>query len=209
MEKRDHYFTSAPHSPLQLKSIRSIIKNREFQFITASGVFSANKVDTGTSVLLKRATIPPKERILDMGCGIGVVGVVLGVIQPKLEIHFVDINSRATYLAELNAKKHKLKRFTVFTGDYSQILPENNILYDGIYYNPPIRIGKKIYLNHILQTLSYLSPNGVMDIVIKKKLGAESVYNALRQNLEDSNRTIQILGKNSGYWVFEIQNHIP
>ena len=143
-----------------------------------------------------------------MGCGIGVVGIVLGVLHPNLEIHFIDVNTRATHLAKLNAKKHKIKKYRVFTGDYLRILQEKGHNYDGIYYNPPIRLGKKVYLDHIMTALSHLSPSGVMNIVIKKKLGAESAYNTLEQNLEDSNRLIHILGKNSGYWVFEIQNQI-
>ncbi|MBN2154796.1 MAG: methyltransferase [Candidatus Lokiarchaeota archaeon] len=204
MTDPDHYFSSNPDSPENLRKIKGICRNREFEFYSAAGVFSANKIDTGTSVLLKNLNIPDEGVILDMGCGIGVVGVVLGVLYPNLEIHFLDINARATLLAKKNAQFYDLKAYSTFTGDIMQILKENHRFYDGIYFNPPIRLGKKVYLNQILNAISFLKVKGVMDIVIKKKLGAESVYNYLENNLE-SQFQIVLLGKNSGYWVFEIQ----
>jgi 16S rRNA (guanine1207-N2)-methyltransferase len=205
MNPQDHYFSSDPQSPYEQKRISAIIRNQAFEFFSAEGVFSANKVDTGTLVLLKRLEIPKNGRILDLGCGIGIIGVVVGVNQPNLEVHFIDINARATQLARTNAKKYNLEYYSIFTGDCMDILEKNSLLYDAIYFNPPIRLGKKVYYNHILQAIQYLKPNGCIQIVIKKKLGAESAYSYLETNVEDSVFEMSILGKNSGYWVFEIR----
>lgn len=205
MTPHDHYFTPDPQSPYEKRIITTISHNHVFEFFSAPGVFSGNKVDTGTSVLLKRADIPEKGRILDLGCGIGIIGIVVGVIQPKLEIHFIDINSRATELAKENTKKYNLQKFSLFTGDYTKILEKNSIFYDAIFFNPPIRLGKKVYYSHILHAIQYLNSNGYMQIVIKKKLGAESAFSYLENSLEESPFTMKILGKNSGYWVFEIR----
>ena len=204
MSPQDHYFVSDPRSLYEKKRITAISHNQAFEFCSAPGVFSANKVDTGTLVLLKRLEIPKTGKILDLGCGIGVVGVVVGVLQSNLELHFIDINSRATELAKVNVKNYKLKKYSIFTGDYMEILEKNSHQYDAIYFNPPIRLGKKVYYRHILHAIQYLSSNGYMQIVIKKKLGAESAYSYLQDSIEDSFE-MNILGKNSGYWVFEIR----
>ena len=207
MAPNDHYFSSEPKSQYDTKIIRTIACNRNFEFYTSPGVFSANKIDTGTSVLLKNVEIPQKGKVLDLGCGIGVVGIVLNVERPNLEVHFIDINSRATELAKKNIKRYKLRKTSIFTGDYMKILEDNSFRYDAIYFNPPIRLGKKIYLSHIHNALNFLNPNGFMQIVIKKKLGAESAYNSLYTNIDENKFEMKILGKNSGYWVFEIRNH--
>ena len=67
----DHYFSADPDSPYSTKTISTILRNQIFEFYTAQGVFSANKIDTGTQVLIKRATIPKSGTVLDLGCGIG------------------------------------------------------------------------------------------------------------------------------------------
>jgi len=205
MTPPDHYFSSDPNSEYAIKIIRTISRNRPYEFLTAPGVFSANKVDTGTSVLLKKVSIPEQGKILDLGCGIGVVGIVISNEQHNLKTHFIDINSRATELTLKNIKKYKLRNTSVFTGDYMKVLEENKFLYDAIYFNPPIRLGKKTYLPHIRKAAEFLTTGGVMQIVIKKKLGAESAYNSLYADLDEEKYTMKILGKNSGYWVFEIR----
>lgn len=205
MTPPDHYYSPDPNSEFTTKIIRTISRNRPFEFITSSGVFSAKKIDTGTFVLLKKASVPEKGNILDLGCGIGVVGIIFSVEQPNLKTHFIDINSRATELTSRNVKKYKLRKTTIFTGDYMKILEENNFLYDAIYFNPPIRLGKKIYLYHIRKAAEFLTVGGYMQIVIKKNLGAESAYNSLYTDLDEGKFSMKILGKNSGYWVFEIR----
>ncbi len=205
MTPPDHYFSPQPNSDYQTKVIRTISRNRNFEFLTAPGVFSANKVDTGTSILLKKASIPDSGKILDLGCGIGIVGIVLSVDHPNLKTHFIDINSRATELTSKNVKKYKLKNPSIFTGDYMKVLEENNYLYDAIYFNPPIRLGKKTYLSHIRKAAEFLTVGGVLQVVIKKKLGAESAYNLLYADFDEEKFGMIVLGKNSGYWVFEIK----
>jgi hypothetical protein len=56
-----------------------------------------------------------------------------------------------------------------------------------------------------MHAIRFLYPNGFMDFVIKKKLGAESVYKWLNHEIDHSKFGLTILGKNSGYWVLEIQ----
>ncbi|MCP4762283.1 MAG: methyltransferase [archaeon] len=104
-EKIDHYFSKNPSSEYKEYKIHAILRNREFNFFTAKGVFSPKNVDLGTKILCKKMEIPENDKgglILDMGCGYGVVGIVASTINPNLTIHFIDINTRS---AELSKKK--------------------------------------------------------------------------------------------------------
>jgi 16S rRNA (guanine1207-N2)-methyltransferase len=205
MSPSDHYYSPDPSSQYNITLISTICRNREFEFYSAPGVFSSTRIDTGTLVLLKKAEIPISGRILDLGCGIGIIGIVLYVENSQIEPHFLDINSRATDLTRRNVEKYHIPNASIFTGDCLVLLEDNNIRYNAIYYNPPIRLGKKIYLEHILKATHYLTPNGFMQIVIKKKLGAPSAYSFLDTNLDKAFFEMKVLGKNSGYWIFEIR----
>jgi 16S rRNA (guanine1207-N2)-methyltransferase len=178
------------------------------EFITAPGIFSAKRVDLGTEVLIKNMEIPPNGLVLDMGCGYGVVGVFLGKYNNKLTIHLIDQNQRATELAKKNLQLNSIKNYKIFLGDFNRILIENKNLYDGIYFNPPIRIGQKNYISYIINALEFLRNNGYLFIVIKHKLGAESALNKIIEELESQDKIkfydFKVIAKNSGYWVMRI-----
>lgn len=152
--------------------------------------------------------IPTEGLVLDLGCGYGVVGVFLGKFNPNLTIHLIDVNLRAIELAKKNLELNNVKNYQVFTGDLQTILKQNNCLYDAIYFNPPIRIGKKNYISIIIDVLEYLKKEGMFFIVIKHNLGAESAYQEIIYELEqrdiDKLYETMIIAKNSGYWVIKI-----
>lgn len=152
--------------------------------------------------------IPKEGLVLDLGCGYGVVGVFLGKINENLSIHLMDVNLRAIELAKKNLEINNIKNYTVFAGDLSTILKHNNYFYDAIYFNPPIRTGKKNYISIIIYVLDFLKNNGSCFIVIKHNLGAESAFQMIIDELEkreiDSLYETSVIAKNSGYWIIKI-----
>jgi 16S rRNA (guanine1207-N2)-methyltransferase len=64
------------------------------------GVWSWDALDPGTAALLEVAQIEPDARVLDLGCGTGVVGAVAGVLAPQGHVTLVDCNIAATACAE-------------------------------------------------------------------------------------------------------------
>lgn len=72
-----HYFVPAPPaSPGPGPLLRMTEGGREFRFRTAPGVFSRGRVDRGSRLLLQAARLDGARRILDLGCGYGVLGIV-------------------------------------------------------------------------------------------------------------------------------------
>ena len=82
--KNEHYFSSKPSSKIRKYEVEIAINNSVFKFITSSGVFSPKKVDLGTRVLLKNAKIPKKGIIADLGCGYGIIGIIISKFHPNL-----------------------------------------------------------------------------------------------------------------------------
>lgn len=79
----DHYFTGTPGSDLRLKTVNVTLAGRAFQLTTANGVFSPDRIDTGTRVLLSSTAPPPTSgHFLDLGCGWGPIALTLGLLSP-------------------------------------------------------------------------------------------------------------------------------
>ena len=136
-----HYFTNE-HLPSDIKETSCVVLNNRFKFLTDNGVFSKDGLDFGSRLLLE--VVPLEEvggKILDMGCGYGVLGIVLAkVLLAKVDM--VDVNLRALHLSKINAKLNGVfDLVNIFESNcYSSVSGK----YSTIITNPPIRAGKKV-----------------------------------------------------------------
>jgi 16S rRNA G1207 methylase RsmC len=196
-----HYFVT-PEGPEGRKTVQLRIWGNEHSFITASGVFSADRLDLGTSVLL-RTCGPPEypeaaaPRLLDLGCGWGPIAVALAVACPGAVVDAVDSNARAVALTKENAIAAGVG------ASVNAVLPEAldpSAQYDEIWSNPPIRIGKEPLHSLLLQHLSKLKPHGHANLVVARNLGADSLHTWL----ESVGYRVQRLASAKGYRVLRV-----
>lgn len=109
-----HYFSEKQEVKSDRKIIRYEIENRNFEFVTDNGVFSKTKVDFGTDVMLKvflQENSNKKNQkfdVLDIGCGYGVVSVVVKSFFKNARTVSSDVNERALELARENLLKMEL-----------------------------------------------------------------------------------------------------
>lgn len=184
-----------------IKSEKRIIKfhfnNREFLLQSDNGVFSKDKFDYGTRVLLENIDINSLcGKVLDLGCGIGVVGIILGTINKKISIDMVDVNERTIELAKENIRFNNLNN-NVFVSDvYSNVTDK----YDCIITNPPIRAGKEIIRKFLLGASEYLNDNGILYFVMRKDHGVKSMI----KELEDV-YNVEIVNKDKGFYIVKCQ----
>ena len=169
----DHYFSADPSAPFEREVVRARVWGNDLELVSGAGVFSRGHVDHATGVLLRETEPPGPGRFLDLGCGLGVIGLAIAVAQPEAIVDAVDVNERAVLLANQNAESLGVAdRFTAATA-----FP--NTAYDEIWSNPPIRIGKAA-LHDLLRTwLPRLAPEGRAVMVVGKHLGADSLANWL------------------------------
>jgi len=168
-----HYFSAEPGTPGHRQTISATIWGREMRFVAAGGVFSADRLDVGTSVLLRSS--PPQTgsaRLCDLGCGWGPIAVALAVHAPDTRVDAVDVNDRALELCRENAAAHQVSD-RVRTLRPEQADPD--LLYDEIWSNPPIRIGKPALHELLLGWLPRLAADGAARLVVGKNLGADSL----------------------------------
>ncbi|WP_232548960.1 class I SAM-dependent methyltransferase [Propioniciclava soli] len=167
-----HYFLP-PEGPELRRTVTARFWDTSWDFTTANGVFSADGLDLGTGVLLRTHTPSASaRRLLDLGCGYGVVAVALASASRHAQVDAVDVNPRALRLTALNATAHGV-------GDRVRALQPDeadaDARYDEIWSNPPIRIGKEALHDLLLQWLPRLADGGVARLVVGRNLGADSL----------------------------------
>ena len=180
-----------------IKSERKIIKfnfdNKVFSIYSDNGVFSKDRFDYGTRFLLNSVDVDKLfGNVLDLGCGLGVVGIILGTFNKGINIDMVDINERAIDLAKNNLVFNNVKA-NVFVSDiYSNI--DNK--YDFIITNPPIRAGKNVIRGFLLGSYDYFKDAGILYFVMRKDHGVKSMIKELSVKFNTS-----IVNKDKGFYV--------
>ncbi len=182
-----------------LKTIKVNILDNDYYFYTDNGVFSKSKLDFGTRTLLE--SISNENifgKVLDVGCGYGVISVILS---KKKDAFYegIDVNKRAIHLANMNAKLNKCHNVTFYESNtYSNV----NKKYNFIITNPPIRAGKDVVYDIVMNARNYLEKDGVLYIVIRKEQGAKSMMRDLEEYYN-----IDIIGRKKGFFVIKCILH--
>jgi 16S rRNA (guanine1207-N2)-methyltransferase len=190
----DHYFSAEPASPGELRPLRVRLRGREVSVRVAAGVFSGDRLDLGTRVLLDAVDDPPATgTLVDVGCGWGPLTIAMAQASPGARVLAVDVNARARDLTARNAAALGLGNVTVL--EPAQALDELPDGIDEIWSNPPIRIGKAA-LHELLTTwLTRLRPDGRAHLVVQRNLGADSLHRWLAEELgTDVTRTASSKG---------------
>ena len=207
--KNDHYFDEFSNSRVKFYTVSVSLRKHLYLFKTTTGIFSYKKLDLGTRILIENMIIPKEKlTLLDLGCGYGAIGIVLAYQSPRSTVYLTDINRRALWCTKKNIQinlPQEKSRIKVFHGKNFEPFKSKGIRFDGIYMNPPMRLGRKPFFKLFEELPTYLNKKGTFQFVIRKKMGAEYVYKYLTEMY--SRQQITIICKRSGYWVFNyIQN---
>ena len=189
-----HYFENDNNLKEDKKIINVDMFGKGFRFSTNSGVFSKDKVDYGTKLLLNNIVIHKKSgKLLDLGCGYGVLGVILGENYKNLDIDMVDVNERAVALANYNLKLNGVNGVNCYV---SNIYEGVNSKYDYIVTNPPIRAGKDVLLQFLVGSYDYLVSDGQLWFVLRKDHGVKTMILRLQELFD-----VQIVCRDKGFYI--------
>lgn len=176
-----------------LQKYDTVVRGTSFSFYTDKGVFCKDHLDFGTKLLLEHLPLCDIEgAILDVGCGYGVMGIVLSKLTGSIAT-MVDVNRRALHLARRNAKENGVGSFEVLESDGYQNVAGT---FQTIVTNPPIRAGKEVVYRILLGAKDHLTTGGNLYFVIRKEQGAKSLISDMAKCY-----TVTILEKDRGYFV--------
>ena len=178
----EHYFSSNPGSELKPRAISARIGGVERELVTAGGVFSPERIDAGTSVLLSNVPAPPPGgNLLDLGCGWGPISLTLALESPHATVWAVDVNERALDLVRLNAEKLGITNINAVT---PANVPEH-ATFMTIWSNPPIRVGKNELHGLLQKWLPRLESGCDGWLVVQRNLGSDSLHRWLQASFPD------------------------
>ncbi len=198
----EHYFSASPSGDAVLRTISVRLAGRELQVTTANGIFSPERVDTGTQVLLAHTPAPPPGgHFLDLGCGWGPVALSLALESPRATVWAVDVNERALDMVRRNAEALGLDNVNVCR-------PEDvpaEVRFRTIWSNPPIRVGKNELHAMLSHWLPRLDVGSDAWLVVARNLGSDSLHRWLQGELP-SDFTVLRAATSKGYRVLRVRH---
>ena len=197
----EHYYTEKQSSAFSPKKIKIDVLGMVFELYTAGGVFSPKRLDPGTRLLIESAKVKKGWKLLDLGCGYGVVGIAIKKKNPAVEIFMSDPNTRAVKLANMNVKLCRIDAEIIHSDVFSN--PRlKELLFDTILLNPPQTAGKDVCFRMIAEAKKHLVKGGLLQIVARSQKGGKQ----LSKKMEDVFGNIDEVSKKSGYRVYVSKN---
>ncbi len=198
----EHYFSTSPSGDLVLRSIPVRLAGRDVQVTTAGGVFSPDRIDTGTQVLLAHTPAPPPGgQFLDLGCGWGPIALSLALESPRATVWAVDVNERALDLVRRNAQALGLENVNACR---PEDVPDD-IAFRTIWSNPPIRVGKNELHAMLSHWLPRLDVGSDAWLVVARNLGSDSLHRWLQSELP-ADFTVLRAATSKGFRVLRVRH---
>lgn len=194
----EHYFTNNENLKSEIRTLSYSYRNHEFLFSSDNGVFSKDKLDFGSKLLIDtflKNESRKKLDILDVGCGYGFIGITVSYFLDSF-VTMCDVNKRALHLANRNIEKNKIRGETIESNIYENITKK----YDVILTNPPIRAGKEVVSKILLEAKNHLKQEGTLWFVIRKDQGAKSMLSLLREKAK-----CEIIEKSKGFYIMKAE----
>ena len=129
-----------PPDPYFKKRVALVDEGERLEFEVAHTLFASHEVDAGTKLLLRcLETEEPPRRILDLGCGYGVLGIALARRFPEARVVLADSNLLAVRYARRNAALNGAGNAEVVGSVALEDIPAGD--YDLVVANVPAKIG--------------------------------------------------------------------
>ncbi len=139
-------------------------RGRKFEFHSTWGLFSPNRIDSGSAMLLEAVEPAPDSAILDLGCGYGALGIPLAASVPAGEVHMVDKDFTAVEYAKKNARSNGTGNCSIYLSDlFSHVPPGKK--FDLIVSNVPAKAEREFYDILLLESRARLKKGGAICLV--------------------------------------------
>lgn len=194
-----HYFKDIKHKSDDFFEFKENFLQENLTFKSCNNVFSKDEIDYGTKVLINSVVKNydlNNKMCLDLGCGLGVVTIVLSKKFENVNFVLSDITDIACNLSKENLKKNNCKNFEIKKSDLFQNVSQT---FDFIITNPPIRAGKQLLLKLIDDSLNFLNADGKLVLVIRKSHGEESIKKYMETKFSETN----VIKRDKGFYVLE------
>lgn len=194
-----HYFDASPDTPSHPFTFDAQCLDTSWTFHSDHGVFAKDGLDFASRLLIEHVSMNPQETLLDLGCGIGVIGLILTHAYDVITT-CTDVNERALALTRKNAESLQIP-VQVIQSDGCAAIDDQR--FDHIVTNPPVRIGKKALYTMLKDALNHLNRAGSLWVVMHKKHGVQSLIQTF-----DAWAKIQLITRKKGFKVLRLTHAV-
>ena len=174
------------------------VANKSLTVAALPGVFSQKSLDIGTEVLLKYLPTEATGKILDFGCGCGIIAAAIACTSPNSKLTLADVNALALASAKKTLAMNQLTAEFIATDSLSHI----NGQFEQVISNPPFHQGLKTNYQATEQFLTkithHLSRNATVTIVANSFLKYRSI-------MEEKIGPTKLLTSEKGFTVYQCQ----
>jgi len=190
-----HYYSEIQTSKLIIYKIKSFLRGREVEVFSASGIFSSKKVDRATRLLINNAVMQNGWSVLDLGCGNGIIGIVIAILFPECTVTMSDVNKRALKIAKMNSDKYHLQNCNIINSNLYEKIDQT---FDTILTNPPIVAGRAVCYEIIEKAKDHLKKKGLLQLVARHQKGGKQ----LEKKMKEVFGNVKCVVKKGGFRVY-------
>lgn len=172
-----------------------LIKDVKIYLNTDPRLFSPKAPDQGTLSMLQHVDLAKEDRVLDLGCGYGIVGIYAASVIPGNQVYMTDVDPTAVEISAMNLNVNGISGVTVLQGNAYDSIDRND--FTVILSNPPYHTDFSVAKTFIEKGFNRLAVGGRMYMVTKRK----DWY---------KNKLVSIFGgvriwEENGYYIFMAQ----
>jgi 16S rRNA G1207 methylase RsmC len=181
------------------KQLAFTYHRQSLQFQVSQELFSSYQIDAGTRLLLKTASAlaasDQVNKVLDLGCGYGPLGLAFAAAKPQRQVHLVDRDALAVEFTRANARLNQLNNILAYGSlGYDDVSDHD---FDLLLSNIPGKIGRPAMESLLLDARHILAPHGIAAIVVVPPLAGPVAEILNRPDVE-----IQLREKGTEHVVF-------
>jgi 16S rRNA (guanine1207-N2)-methyltransferase len=173
--------------------IHERVRDFDLRLMTQPGLFSDDAIDPGTMLLIETMRVSPTAKVVDLGCGYGVIGIVAAKLATRGRVTLVDSDIRATRLTQRNLELNGVANAEVVLGDGVHDLPAK-AKYDVVVSNPPTHSGREVLGDFVAGAYHVLRPRGQLYVVVNRLL-------SLRREIQGVFGNEAIVARSKGFIV--------
>jgi len=144
-----------------------IINGIELSFETANNIFSPFSIDKGTLAMLSVIEFSNDDKLLDLGCGYGVVGIYAAKLIGAQNVVMSDNNVKCIELSKKNAEQNSVSVIKIIKSNSFEDIQDTD--FTLILSNPPYHADFSIPKHFIEKGFNRLKIGGKMFMVTKRK----------------------------------------
>jgi 16S rRNA (guanine1207-N2)-methyltransferase len=168
--------------PLTAREVESVeLRGRQIRLVADDRIFARGRLDPATRMLAEAFEIPPGAAVLDLGCGSGVLGILVALLEPSSHATLVDSDPLAVEASRRNAAVNGASAVSVYLSDVLRELPGQT--FDVVLMNPPFHRGRardtSTAERFIAEASQALRPNGAIYLVCNRFLRYEPILERL------------------------------